>query len=705
MSAIQKLRSKTGLITIFIGAALLAFIITDLDPQMFSAITGNNSVIAKINGEKQEYDAYYDVFERFQRQLPADASDMQQQGIYNQAWEAFVAQTVYEDVYKRTGVGKFNPWLNIIGISQSEFEDIMIGENIAPEVYMADIFKNPQTNMFDKQILIQTLSNLSFIRTEYPDFYQEWLQFEIGMHQKILENKINAIVGKALLPTNLEIEFGVLEAEKVVDIEFVRIDYSRIADSLVTVSDAEIQNYYKNHRNDARFEQEESVTFEYITFEIQPTFEDIKRTEQTVYNLKDGFINARNLISFLNVNSDLKHDPSYHKRGTLPPTIEAFAFEGEINSITDVYFENNMYKVAKISDIRYAADSARVRHILAAGPDAMQLIDSLKTVLENKQASFTDLVTQYSADEASIPNGGVYEWFTEGQMVQSFQDSSFFGEKGKYYIVPSQFGVHLIEILDQGPKSKRVQVQYLARTVQYSTETRRNVYSKAILFASENQSKEDFDNSVAQSTDLVKRIADRTTPNQRTLPGLRDSRDVIRWAHKNKNKVGQVSDIFNCGDAFVIAIVTEVHNKGVKPLDVVREEIKTILITDKKKEYIAQQIASKNPTSIQAIADMFSVTVGESQNISFASASANNVGREPKVLATASLMEPGKLSSPIMGEVGAFVIVVSDVRTDEFVNSDMILTRMQMSRRFLPNSIFPYLKEKADVQDFRIKFF
>ena len=56
MSAIQTLRSKTGLITIFIGVALLAFVITGLDPQMFSSITGTENVIAEINDTEYPYE-------------------------------------------------------------------------------------------------------------------------------------------------------------------------------------------------------------------------------------------------------------------------------------------------------------------------------------------------------------------------------------------------------------------------------------------------------------------------------------------------------------------------------------------------------------------------------------------------------------------------------------------------------------------------
>ncbi len=706
MSIIQKLRSKTGITTIFIGVALLAFVITGLDPQMFSSITGNENVIAEIKGEKYPYEAYYEVLERLQQQLDGNASEMQQQGVYSRAWDAFIARNVYDDTYEKIGIGIFNPWLSIIGISSSEFEDIMIGDNIAPEVYNADIFKNPDTRQFDKDILLQTLANLSSIREQYPDFYMEWLNFETGMHQKVLETKLNTIVSKAMYPTALEIEMAVVEESKQNAIEFIKIDYNSIADSLVTVTDKEIATYYEAHKKDKKFMREDdAVTIEYVSFAINPTAEDIRNTEIHTANLRDGFINARNIQSFLNINSDIKFDPTYYKKGVLPEVIDDFAFSQAIDSTTDMYLENNMYKIAKISDIRYASDSARARHILLIGEDAMQKADSLQELLANKKANFTDLVRMYSADSASIPMGGVIDWFYEGQMVQPFQDTCFFGERGKFYITPTQYGVHIIEILNQGPKSKRVQVQYLAREIQYSTDTRKAVYSEAVNFASKNETKEQFDISIAENNTLVKRIAENVTPNQRFISGISDSRDLIRWAHDSKNAKGMVSDIFTCGDAFVVAVVTETFKKGTKTLAQVKDEIQSIIRIEKKQAYITNIINNNaGEKTLQAIGELFNVTPIVSNTITFASVTAQSIGKEPKVIGTATNLEVGAMSNIILGETGVYMLVVTDSKTVE-TDAEQKEMRMASSKSMkIINNLFPYLKEKANIVDNRLRF-
>ncbi|MFO7867959.1 MAG: peptidylprolyl isomerase [Bacteroidales bacterium] len=706
MSTIQKLRSKTGLVTIFIGVALLAFVVTGLDPQMFSSITGNDNVIAEINGEKYTYESYYQVLQKSQANSEEDASEIQKQDVYPQAWNTFVARHVYDDLYKEIGLGIHNPWLNIIGISQSEFEDIMIGENIAPEVRNAEIFKNPETNKFDKEVLINTLSNLEQIKNEYPEFYQQWLNFETGMHQKILENKLNTLISKSFYPSNLEIDMQVEEKSENVDFESVGINYTTISDSLVSVSESEISDYYDNHNHEEKFQQEESVTIEYIVFDIKPTQNDIQNTKQYVTDLRNGFINASNLKSFLNVNSDIKFQPKYYKKGELPEKIDEFAFSHQEDSATDVYFESNMYKIAKISDIGYAADSARVRHILLQGDTAMTVADSLKTLLEEENADFTELVRTHSTDSASIPNGGVYDWFKEGQMAQSFQDSSFFGEVGNYYIAPSQFGVHVIEILDQGPKSKQVQVQYLAREVTYSSETRQEAYKEAVYFASENETYEDFNQSIIDNPEISKRTAEKVTPNQRYIQGLTNSRDLIKWAHETKDDAGKISDIFTCGDAFVIGVVTDVYEEGEKPLEVVEDEIIATLRKEKKTEYVAEKIAALPETAtLQDIAQEFNQKPISVSNVTFSHQTAEKLGREPKVIAKAAVMDPGQISEPIEGNRGVFIISVTNKNLNASVKPEREKQMLISTRRMtIINSLFEYLKEKAEIEDYRIKF-
>ena len=121
----------------------------------------------------------------------------------------------------------------------------------------------------------------------------------------------------------------------------------------------------------------------------------------------------------------------------------------------------------------------------------------------------------------------------------------------------------MIQILEQGPKSKKVQVQTLSKAITYSQATRSHVYQNAVKFVSENRTKEAFEAATENNKSLVLKYANNTQEDQRVIPGIDDSRQVIRWAHQNKEKVGEVSEIFRCGDKFLIAVIASVEEEGI----------------------------------------------------------------------------------------------------------------------------------------------
>ena len=393
-----------------------------------------------------------------------------------------------------------------------------------------------------------------------------------------------------------------------------------------------------------------------------------------------------------------------NKKGFLQPNLDTFAFAGQIGDVTPVYYENNSYNIAKISNIRPCADSAKVRHILVNSENAYAVVDSLKNLVEGG-ADFAELARKHSADSGSAMNGGIIDWFKEGEMVPSFQDSSFFGEVGKCYIAPSQYGVHLIQILAQGPKSKRVQVQVFSKEVAYSQSTRSKVYQNAMKFTSENRTQEQFEAAVDADASITMKFANNTEENQRVIPGIDDSRQVIRWAHQNKKKQGEVSDIFRCGDKFVVAVITSVEEEGVVALETVKDMVTDELKKDKKKGMILSSLASQDCSSLQAVASANSVVIDSSSNLSFASISGPGLGVEPKLFATLSLMEQNKVSEPIAGNRGVYVAQIVAKHTAEVTDVEKEQqTQKQRNASVLANSIFKILEDNAEIEDNRINF-
>ncbi len=703
MAAIQTLRKNSWLLTVVIGLALLAFIVTGLDTSLFSSKQSN--VIAEIDGVEYSYEEYYEIFDMMdeqQRNSGQDLSYAQREQVHTSAWQSFLTGKLFEKSYIDLGLSTYKENLGIQGLSDEEFQDMVVGENVDPEIQY--YFRNPQTGQFDKDMLVNVLSNLSAYKEQNPEFYNSWIQFEKTLHENTLRRKYVSLVANGVYMTNMEAEDNTLAKNEQFDIEYVKIPYESIADSTINISDSELESYYKTINSEKRYEQKAGVTLEYVTFDINPTPEDVKAIEDAVASKAQDFQTSKNDMLFLNLNSDTKYDANYYKSGMLASNVDSFAFGGKIGDITPVYFENNCYKIAKISDIKPCADSARVRHILVNSENAMSLVDSLKTLVENG-ADFAALAKQYSIDSASAINGGVIEWFKEGEMVKSFQDSSFFGEIGKLYVAPSNYGVHLIQILNQGPKSKRVQVQVFSKAITYSQATRSRVYQNAVKFVSENRTQEQFEAAVEADQSLVLKYATNTEENQRVIPGIDDSRQVIRWAHQNKDKEGDVSEIFRCGDKFLVAVITEIEKDGVVSLDKVKDYVTEELKKEKKKEMILSDLKAVDCSSVQKVAEAKSQAVASSENLSFASVSGQGLGIEPVLFATLASLNQDAVSTPIAGERGVYVARVMNKKTSDVTTTENEQNvQRQRNATVLTNNIYKILEEKTDIEDNRINF-
>ena len=92
--------------------------------------------------------------------------------------------------------------------------------------------------------------------------------------------------------------------------------------------------------------------------------------------------------------------------------------------------------------------------------------------------------------------GGDLGWFREGDMVKPFSDSCFLGKKGDVKLVATQYGLHIVQILDQSGRPRQVQVGTLVKNVVPSEATDHDYYVKANEFAGMNNTYEKFNKAI-----------------------------------------------------------------------------------------------------------------------------------------------------------------------------------------------------------------
>jgi parvulin-like peptidyl-prolyl isomerase len=106
--------------------------------------------------------------------------------------------------------------------------------------------------------------------------------------------------------------------------------------------------------------------------------------------------------------------------------------------------------------------TASVRHILLltqgkSERDKAEVRKKMEEILDRAKGGedFAELAKQYSEDEGSKANGGLYEDFGRGRMVKPFEDAAFSVPVGEISgIVETTFGYHILKVEDRKKETR-----------------------------------------------------------------------------------------------------------------------------------------------------------------------------------------------------------------------------------------------------------
>ncbi len=707
MATLQKIRTQGGLlVAIVIGFALVAFILGDLFQSGSSMFTGGRTEVGSIKGETIQYPDYQRKVEELAEIYRSNTGQSQLDEetwvqVREQTWEAMVRERVMGDVYDNLG----------LTISQDEMFDMLQGNNIHPIVQQ--IFTNPNTGEFERSAVVNFIRNLEFGVS--PEQRNYWLYLERQILNERLQTKYNNLISKALYVTNDEAQYSLESRNRNVSFEYIALNYSLVADTAVKATDKELRDYYAANKDE--FKEEKSRQIEYITYEVVPSSSDFSSAEKWINEIREDFSVATDNVQFVTSNSDTGFDGTWYKQDNVPANLAGWIFEenAAVNDVFGPYFENNSYKLAKLHASEMMPDSVEARHILLAvnaAEEAMfaqALADSLKGLIDGG-SDFATLARQYSTDTGSAINGGDLGWFGRGMMVKPFEEAAFNNKVNEVTVVPSQFGLHIVQTTRRGGLTRQVQVAILERTVTPSTLTYQSVYGQASKFVSENTTKEKFDAAVA-AENLTKKQA-TLLENDRTIVGLETPRALIRAAFDAKTgailKNIDGSPIFELGDNFVVATLVSASEGGPAPFESVKARVELAVEKKKKGEFLAEKIrkAAEGKSDMYEIAAAAEGSVNIASNINFNSMTLPGLGTEPVVIGTVTALEPGTISKPIIGNNAVFLAKVTNIEEGDETDVDGEKARLLQALGFRASyQAYEALKGEVEVVDNRSKFF
>jgi len=708
MATLENIRKKAGLlVAIVIGISLAAFILGDMLQSGSSLLKGNQMEVGEIDGESVQYPEFQkqleelgEIYKQNSQQSQLDENSWVQ--VREQTWQSFVRKIVMGDVYSKLG----------IEISSDELFDMIQGANLHPIIQQ--LFRNPNTGQVDRTAVVRFLKSLETgVDPEQRDY---WLYLEKQIVEEREQSKYTNMVGKGLYVTGEEAQESLTEKNRKVNFDYVALNFSSISDSLVTVTEKDLKAYFDSNQD--AYKQEKIRRIEYITYPVEPSQTDFEEAENWMNDIKSDFEGATDNIQFVNSNSDQSFIGTWGKKDNLPLNIGSWVFDegAEINAVFGPYFENETYTMAKVDAIEMMPDSVEARHILLAVNTQEEVVtmqtlaDSLKTMIDNG-SDFATLATQYSTDQGSAINGGDLGWFSRGQMVKPFEDAAFNNARNEVTVVVSQFGIHIVQTTTRGVETRQAQIAYLTRNVEPSTRTYQNTYSLASKFAGENETMEDFEAAVIEQK-LSKRVAS-IRENDRDIIGLEFARQLIRSAYEAKQGdviiSSQESPIFELGDNFVIAVLTEATDEGIATFEDVRARVELGVIKEKKSEYLVEKAnaALSGKEDLEAIATELESTVQNVTNIDFSAFSIPGLGLEPAVVGTVTTLEVDQISKAVAGNNAVFIVKVTSIDEGSEIG-DVTTEQVNLAQSLFMRAnsqTFEAHRNSVEIVDKRSKFY
>ncbi|TXG36588.1 peptidylprolyl isomerase [Seonamhaeicola maritimus] len=703
MAILNKIRQKTLVLILVIAMALFAFVLSGLFDGSASFSNKTQNVVGSINGKDISREDFMQKVEATQRQMGPNATNTQ---VMNRVWDQEVRQAVLGTQFEELG----------ITVEKDQMRDLL----------RTALATNPQflneAGLFDENKLNEYIANL---KDNSAEGYASWVNYEQSIATNALQQNYFNLVKAGLTGTLAEGELDhKLEGNKI-DIKFVQVAYSSIADSIVKVSKSDISKYINDNKKE--FEVEESRDIKFVQFNEVASVEDEEaiKNELNTYlagrlvdetGRKDtiiAFSKVKNDAEYINLNSDIKFNDRFVFKLGLASEAADSLYTLNVGETYGPYKEAGYFKISKLIAEKQIPDSAKVRHILipflgsqSATPDvtltedqAKEQADSLLAVIKANRSKFPELVKEFSSDRGSVENEGRYDWHPYNSMVPEFNDFEFEGKVGDLGVVKTVFGFHIIEIEGQKNKKRAVKVGTIARRIEPSEATTAKIFRDASKFEISAGDK-DFEELAKESNYTVRPVNGMKALDE-SIPGVGNQRQVVRWAFEQEAKVGDIKR-FNIPGGYLVAQLVAKHDAGLMSVEDATAKVLPEIRKEKKAELIRTRVSA---TTLEDLAAAENTTVRNASAINMKNPTISGAGREPLVVGTAFGLSEGETSGLVDGLNGVYMIQVTKVTSAvELDNYQAAANRVEQQKSNTVNSkLFNALKAAAEIEDNRAK--
>ena len=712
MATLQKIRSKGPLLVIVIGLALFAFIAGDawkvLQPHQ------GKQDVGEVNGEVLSAQDYQKMVDELSEVIKLtnglnSLTEDQLNNVKDQVWQSYVNNKLIAEQAEKLG----------LKVTDAEIQSII--DQGTHSLLMQTPFRNPQTGMFDKDMLKKFLVdyanlNASQMPAQYVEYYQKmgafWQFVEKTLAQSTLAEKYQNLVAKSLISNPVAAEDAFNSRTEQSDLLLAGVPYSSINDSTVQVSDSEIKDLY-NEKKEQFKQLVETRDIRYIDVKVVPSDADRKAVEKEVTEYSNQLASTTaDFGTFVrSTGSSVNYSDVPVSKSVFPADVASRLDSTNVNEVYGPYYNQtddsfNAFKLlAKVS----SPDSIQFRQIQVYADTEEKtktLADSIYNALKG------------GADFAAVAK--IYGQTGEATWVnaQSWEGSELDADNSKFINTLLNQPVNELANLNMGQANlilqvmnkKSMQTKYkvavVKREVEFSKETYNAAYNKFSQFVAQNTT---IDSMVKNAEESGYTLMPRTdlSSAEHYIGGVRSTREALKWIFAAKP--GEVSPLYECGenDHLMVVALDKIHEAGYRDINSVAEMLRAEIRRDKKAEKIMEEMKKYN--SIAQVKGMKDAVSDSVKHVTFSAPAYISVTRssEPVIGAVAAKTAANKVSAPIKGNGGVYMIQVyaKEKGSEKFDAKQEEATLTNMAVRIAGNQLINDLYQKAKVVDQRYLFF
>ena len=668
MATLQSIRNHGTILLVVVGVAMLAFILGDFLNSGSSFFNKNRENVAEIAGHQVHYTEYEAAKEQLQEvyKIETGTNDINEDltiQLRNQAWQMMLMDYTLREQAEKIGMD----------VAADELSELCIGANPHQIIQQRRAFYD-ETGKFNRFALVNFLNSIS----QEPETAEQaagmqqaktyWMYWENAVRLTYLQEKYVDLMGKLVTANNLDAKYAFEAAQTSVNVEFVEKPYFAVADSLVKVTEADIKKLYNDQKEQYKRTPNRSIV--YVSFPIVASEADNAEVKKLMESLENDFQTKEDITAVVNGNSDILYDGRDFSETTIPAEYKEFAFGkgAKKGQYTELTFANDTYSMARIMDCGY------------------NVSDSVQLVLVANDENTEDVELG---------------WYTANELQKTIADPAFAGKKGSTFTVSTGMGEQTFRIADKSKATPKVKLAILSRKVTPSSKTYGVLYNEAKQFIVNNNS-EELLRQAAQEQGLTITPAFGLNVNADKINDLKNSRGIVRWAFEAEE--GQLSDVFECGEQFVVAALTEVNEGEYRTIDEVRMELTMQATADKKAEYLMAQL--KDVKTLEEAAELFGAEIQTAENVTLASSRLGGAGIEPAVIGAALALENNATSAPVKGNAGVYMVRIGEKVVEEGeLNAATEISNMNMRTSYsVPYQAIALIEDNATVEDNRARF-